>query len=114
MTKEEAIGHIQSVRRHCRGPLPPGAQEAIAQAFVKGDAETAQRLDRINRGRRTATTDGPSGPGCGWDVNHAIIAGAWDGEDATVTCPQCGNAISYRAPYFEVTPDTAAELVEGT
>ncbi|MFL5582703.1 MAG: hypothetical protein ACJ8AO_20250, partial [Gemmatimonadaceae bacterium] len=70
------------------------------------EAEAIVRaVERRCKGRRVETEAGPEWRGCGADFNAEILARPLDGAVRTVTCPNCGQVIEYRAPRFALSDE---------
>lgn len=128
MKREEAIAHIRSVGRTCRGDsLFTKEQRTAFEA--EGNAalspynhdkafELKRRLE-IALGQEDKQVNDPSemaqrlvfliyarpdvlGRPCGYDYNEFVVAGPWDGQLHETTCPQCGTVDKYQAPVFQI------------
>lgn len=125
--RKEYLEEMRAVKFLCRSPLPAQARELVDKLLKRKLVEPARLLDRANRGRKEGEpivtairkegdpnrpdlvayfSDGTKAPyreltRCNFDVKQIILAGPFDGELHTYTCPNCGRVGVYRNPFFE-------------
>lgn len=100
VTREEAEFLIRAVSRACKGPYKSEKhkseyQELRDRAGMFGDnspggGHSIEFLDLLNRNR------------CGADFNDEILKYPLDGQEHLVSCPKCGQEISFRSPVFVI------------
>lgn len=128
MTRSEAIAHIRSVGRTCRGACVFNEKERevfaeegnrllepfniqAAYIFKRRLEDRLQQYDKPAHNMEEmsqrfvqliyARTDILGRP-CGFDYNTFIEQGPWDGKVYTTTCPQCGTVDKYQAPHYQI------------
>lgn len=108
VTREEAEFLVRSQGRPCKGPKKPGVEHEYAKM-----RSVAGMVGGEDKGYSIAFMDSVLREGCGYDFNNIIMAYPLDGADhsdlspfggpdKSAKCPECGQSISFRSPYFNL------------